>query len=58
MIAIVQNLVDDLKGNNIELFIAALDSVGRFLYVSASTATKYIASDKDSFSFLANWTIL
>jgi len=37
----IQNLIDDLKGYNIELLIAALENVGRFLYLSPNQATKF-----------------
>lgn len=39
-IACLQNLIDDLKGYNIELLIASLESVGRFLYLSSVSANK------------------
>lgn len=42
MLAVIQNLIDDLKGFNIELLIAALESVGRFLYLAPLHANKYI----------------
>lgn len=37
----LHNLIQDLKGHNIELLIFALESVGRFLYLSHKTANKY-----------------
>lgn len=39
-IACLQNLIDDLKGYNIELLISSLESVGRFLYLSSVSANK------------------
>jgi hypothetical protein len=36
----IQNLIDDLKGHNIELLIASLESIGRFLYLSPASANK------------------
>lgn len=39
-IAVIQNLIDDLKGYNIELLISALESVGRFLYLAPQHANK------------------
>lgn len=41
-IGVIQNLIDDLKGYNIELLIAALESVGRFLYLAPIHANKYL----------------
>ena len=40
-IGVIQNLIDDLKGYNIELLIAALESVGRFLYLAPLHANKF-----------------
>lgn len=39
-IAVIKNLIDDLKGYNIELLISALESVGRFLYLAPQHANK------------------
>ena len=41
IIACLHNLIEDLKGHNIELLIFALENVGRFLYLSHKTANKY-----------------
>ncbi len=41
-IGVIQNLIDDLKGYNIELLIIALESVGRFLYLAPLHANKYV----------------
>lgn len=36
----IQNLIDDLKGYNIELLISTLESIGRYLYLSPISANK------------------
>jgi hypothetical protein len=41
IITCLHNLIEDLKGHNIELLIFALENVGRFLYLSHKTANKY-----------------
>ncbi len=40
-IVCIQNLIEDLKGHNIELLISVLENVGRFLYLSPNSANKY-----------------
>ena len=50
-LAVIQNLIEDLKGYNIELLIAALESVGRFLYLEPQHANKYL-SQSLRFTFL------
>lgn len=37
---VIQNLIEDLKGYNIELLISTLESVGRFLYLAPQHANK------------------
>ena len=40
-LAVIQNLIEDLKGYNIELLISVLESVGRFLYLSPQNANRF-----------------
>ncbi len=41
IIVCIHNLIEDLKGHNIELLIFALENVGRFLFLTSKTANKY-----------------
>jgi len=54
-ITCIQNLIDDLKGYNIELLIFALESVGRYLYLSPLSANKYFSCHLGLLSFSANY---
>lgn len=39
-LGVLQNLIEDLKGYNIELLIGMLESIGRFLYLEPQHANK------------------
>ena len=41
-IACIKDLIDDLIGPNIDLLLLCLESVGRYLYLSKSSMSKFV----------------
>lgn len=41
-LACIKDLIEHLNGNNIELLVACLESVGRFLYINKASGPKFV----------------